>query len=76
MICVICKNAETEAGTTTVTLGRDGLTLVLKAVPAAICLNCGESYVDDEVAGWLLETAEELHRSGTQIDIRQFAAAW
>jgi YgiT-type zinc finger domain-containing protein len=75
MTCVICKNAETEAGTTTVTLERDGLTLVLKAVPADVCPNCGEPYVNEEIAGRILETAEELHRSGAQIDIRQFAAA-
>jgi YgiT-type zinc finger domain-containing protein len=75
MTCVICKNAETETGTTTVTLERDGLTLVLKAVPAAVCPNCGEAYVNEEVAGRLLETAEELWRSGAQIDVREFAAA-
>ena len=51
MICIICKHAETEAGTTTVTLERDALTFVIKAVPAAVCPNCGEAYVDDEVAG-------------------------
>ena len=75
MTCVICKNSETEAGTTTVTLERDGLTLVLKDVPAAVCPNRGESYVDEAVAGRILEPAEELHRSGAQIDVRQFAAA-
>ena len=74
MICLIRKIAETEAGTTTVTLERDALTLVIKAVPAAVCPNCGEAYVDDEIAGRLLETAEELHRSGAQIDVREFAA--
>ena len=74
MIGLICKNAETEAGTITVTLERDALTLVIKAVPAAVCPNCGEAYVDDEIAGRLLETAEELHRSGAQIDVREFAA--
>ena len=74
MIGLICKNAETEAGTITVTLERDALTLVLKAVPAAVCPNCGEAYVDDEIAGRLLETAKELHRSGAQIDVREFAA--
>ena len=75
MTCLICKNAETEAGSTTVTLERDALTLVLKAVPASVCPNCGESYVNDEVAGRILETAEELSRSGAQIDVRQFAAS-
>lgn len=34
MKCVICKHGETQVGTTTVTLERGGLTLVVKAVPA------------------------------------------
>ena len=42
MKCVVCKSGETHEGTTTVTLERDGLTLVMKEVPAEICDNCGE----------------------------------
>jgi len=34
MRCVICKQAETQPGKATVTLERDGLTLVVKGVPA------------------------------------------
>ncbi|MFH1911437.1 MAG: YgiT-type zinc finger protein, partial [Pseudomonadota bacterium] len=36
MKCVICKHAETKLGTTTVTLERDGLTYVIKQVPAQV----------------------------------------
>ena len=75
MTCMICKNAETEEGVTTVTLERDGLTLVLKSVPAAVCPNCGEAYVSEDVAKRILETAEELRQSGAQIDVRQYATA-
>jgi hypothetical protein len=35
-----CKSGETRLGTTTVTLEREGLTLVMKEVPADICINC------------------------------------
>jgi len=45
MQCVICKHGELDAGTTTVTLERDDVTLVFKDVPARVCENCGESYV-------------------------------
>ena len=34
MKCVICKKGETKAGTATVTLDKDGATLVFKGVPA------------------------------------------
>ena len=74
MKCIVCKRAETEPGTTTVTLERHGATLVFKEVPAQVCLNCGEDYVDEAAAGALLQSAEEMVRSGTQVDIRSYAA--
>ena len=74
MKCIVCKQAETEPGTATVTLERRGATLVFKEVPAQVCLNCGEDYVDEAAAGALLQSAEEMVRSGTQVDIRSYAA--
>ncbi len=72
MICVICKQAETRPGRATVTLQRDGLTLVIKGVPARVCPNCGEEYVEEEIAGQLLKTADEAVRAGVQVDIREY----
>lgn len=73
--CVICKQADTVVGVTTVTLERDGLTLVVKGVPAQVCPNCGEDYVDEDVARELLEKAEEMAHSGALVDVRQYVAA-
>jgi len=75
MICVICKNGETRPGTATVTLERDDTTVVIKGVPARVCQNCGEEYVDDAIATRLLRTADEAARSGVQVDVRNYAAA-
>ncbi len=75
MKCVICRQAETKAGVTTVTLEREELTLVVKGVPAQVCPNCGEAYVDEQVTARLLETAEQIVQAGTQVDIRQYVAA-
>jgi len=75
MICVICKNGETRPGTATVTFERHGATVVIKGVPARVCQNCGEEYVDDAIASRLLKTAEEAARSGVQVDVRNYAAA-
>ena len=75
MKCVICKVGETSPGTTTVTLERDNTTLVIKSVPAEVCRNCGEGYVDDRTAERLLQIAEEAIESGVQVDIRQFLVA-
>lgn len=74
MKCVICKQAETRPGKVTVTLERDGITLVIKGVPARVCPNCGEEYVDEEITGRLLQAAEEAARAGVQVDIREYVA--
>ncbi len=75
MKCVICKHGETEPGTATVTLERDSTTVVVKGVPARVCDNCGEEYVDDSAAKRLLQVVEEAARSGVQVEVRQYAAA-
>lgn len=41
MTCTICKQSKIEPGTATVTLERDGMTLVVKHVAARVCPNCG-----------------------------------
>jgi YgiT-type zinc finger domain-containing protein len=73
--CVICKKGETQPGKTTVTLEREGMTLVFKSVPADVCANCGEAYVGDKVSSQLLRVAEEAARSGVQVDVREYVAA-
>lgn len=75
MKCVICKHGETRAGKATVMLERNGMTLVVKSVPARVCENCGEEYVDEDITVKLLRQAEEAARSGVQIDIREYVAA-
>ena len=57
------------------TLERGHTTLVVKGVPARVCLTCGEEYVDDITTKGLLETAETAARTGVQVEVRQFAAA-
>jgi YgiT-type zinc finger domain-containing protein len=75
MTCVVCKSGQTRPGTTTVTLERGAMTLVFKAVPAEVCANCGEAYVDQATTRRLLREAQEAARSGVHVDIREFAAA-
>ena len=75
MKCVICKHGETRPGKTTVTLERSGTTLVVKGVPARICDNCGEAYVDEQITSQLMQTAHEALRIGVQVDVREFTAA-
>ncbi len=75
MKCVICRHGETKEGKVSVTLERDGMTLVFKDVPAHVCSNCGEEYVEEKITSRLLKTAEESLSSGIIVDIRQYKAA-
>jgi hypothetical protein len=40
-----------------------------------VCPNCGEDYVDENVTGDLLKSAEQMVKVGTQVDIRKYIAA-
>lgn len=75
MRCVICKKADTEPGGATVTLERDGMTLVVKNVAARVCPNCGEEYVEKAATTRLLEVAEKAAQAGIQVDVREYVAA-
>ena len=75
MKCVICKHGETRLGKTTVTLERDAFTMVVKAVPAQVCQNCGEAYVDEKTTKALLKTAEREAEAGSQVEVRAYATA-
>ncbi|MHC4220882.1 MAG: type II toxin-antitoxin system MqsA family antitoxin [Planctomycetota bacterium] len=74
MKCVICKQGQTKNGLTTVTLERDRTTVIIKDVPAEICENCGEYYLDDEVAGKLELLAHEAVQHGVEIEVLRYAA--
>jgi YgiT-type zinc finger domain-containing protein len=75
MKCVICKDGELGEGTATVTLERLSTTVVVKAVPARVCQNCGEEFVDQAVASALLRDAEDAFKRGVEVDVKRFLAA-
>ena len=75
MRCIVCKQAETRPDKATVTLERNGVTIVVKGVPAQVCPNCGEEYVDEEITRRLLLGAEQAMREGVRVDIRDYVAA-
>jgi len=49
------------------------MTLVVKEVPARICTNCGEDYVDEQVAREIMALAGRMAKSGAQVDVRRYA---
>jgi YgiT-type zinc finger domain-containing protein len=64
-----------KPGSVTVTFERGEVTIVFKDVPAKVCDNCGEKYIEESVTKELLAKAQELIENGTQVDIRKFQSA-
>lgn len=75
MTCIICKHGQTSPGQVSVTLERNGATVVFKSVPAQVCQNCGEQYVAAETTARLLDQAKQAIKAGVQVEIRTYAAA-
>lgn len=50
--------------------GEGGVYLDEKEVPAEICTNCGEDYVNDRITSEIMMMADKMSRSGVQIDVR------
>ena len=72
MICLICRQADTVDAQTSVTLVRGEYKIVIDLVPAYMCPNCGEAYVDEAVAARLLQGAEEVCLSGELNAVREY----
>lgn len=75
MKCVICKGGDVGDGFTTVPIEQEGMLLVIRGVPARVCQNCGEAYVDSATTRKILELAREARAQNVQVDVRQFDAA-
>lgn len=74
MNCVICKNGNTRPGMVNVVLQRQDTTVIFKNVPADICDNCGEYYLDEEITQQVMARAEEAVKKGAEVEILKFAA--
>lgn len=72
--CAICKMGKTKAGQVTVTLQREGCTVIIKDVPAQVCDNCGEYYLSAELTQAVLQRAEDAVKIGAEVEIIRFAA--
>jgi YgiT-type zinc finger domain-containing protein len=72
--CQLCKHGSTNPGTVTVTLQRGATTVIIKSVPAEICENCGEYYLDEKTTEQLLSMAEEAVKNRAEVEILSFAA--
>jgi YgiT-type zinc finger domain-containing protein len=64
MNCLICRQAELVGGLTSVHLERGEMNYEINHVPARVCPNCAEAYVEEDVARTLLLQAAEISATG------------
>jgi len=78
MICLICREAETVEGQTSVNFERGETRVSVNHVPVYTCPFCGEAYVDENVAVGLLQRAEEMSAIGIMDSVMEYqeAGSW
>jgi len=74
MKCVICKLGEPIPGQTTMTITRGSMTLVIKDIPADVCHDGGEAYLEENTFARLRNLADDAERAGVQVDVRAYRA--
>jgi YgiT-type zinc finger domain-containing protein len=71
--CPLCKG-RMVAGTTDLTLRRGRSVVVVEAVPALVCEECGEPTIESGVARSAFALAERESARGATLEFRIFAA--
>ena len=75
MTCVVCKHGETRPGTTRIAVERGPTVLVVRGVPAQVCDNCGEAYVNADAVDRLQHMLAVAAEDGVQVEVRDYIAA-
>lgn len=70
----MCKLGKTGPGLATVTLERDGTVILVRGVPASICEDSAEYYLDSRVATQVYALAEDAARRRAEVEIVRYAA--
>lgn len=71
-VCALCGGTRSPGRTTfSADLG-DGV-VVVRQVPATVCDQCGEEWIDDDVAAELERRAEDARSRGAQVEVLSMA---
>lgn len=74
MQCLYCPKGTYREGTTTMTLEREGATLVVKNVPAYVCRYCGDAILTQEASKRLEDAMDAAVAAGGTI-VREYDQA-
>jgi YgiT-type zinc finger domain-containing protein len=73
MICLICRQSQLVPGFTTVKLDHEEINLTVRGVPAGLCPNCGDAYLDEKVATRLLQIMKRSIESGEPMEFLEYS---
>lgn len=59
MRCLVCKHDRFKQGTTVLPIERGNAILLITDIPARVCENCGETYLDEDIAEGVQDLANE-----------------
>jgi YgiT-type zinc finger domain-containing protein len=59
MKCLVCKHNRFKKGTTMLPIERGKAILLITEIPARVCTNCGEPYLNEETAQNVQDMANE-----------------
>ncbi|WAM37147.1 type II toxin-antitoxin system MqsA family antitoxin [Caldicellulosiruptor acetigenus] len=71
MRCPLC-GGELREGRVNHVVDIEGRTIIVKNVPALVCEQCGESYIEDEVAIKLEKIVNKLLENKTEITVANY----
>lgn len=69
--CPLCGAGKRE-GTTTFAVDLGFGVVVVRDVPALVCAQCGDAWLDDSVAAKLEGVVEEAHRRRAVVEVTQW----
>jgi len=73
MICLICRQAQLVPGFTSVKLDHEEINLTVSGVPASVCPNCGDAYLDETAATRLLQIVKQSIESGEPMEFLEYS---
>ncbi|MGZ8845385.1 MAG: type II toxin-antitoxin system MqsA family antitoxin [Pyrinomonadaceae bacterium] len=59
MTCLVCKHNQFKQGKTILPIERDKAIVLITDIPARVCENCGEAYLEEETAQDVQDLANE-----------------
>ena len=59
MTCLVCKHDRFKSGTTILPIERGQAIVLITDIPARVCENCGDAYLDEETAQGVQDLANE-----------------